>query len=209
MVWKQRCVDLKARLLVSVPTHLFDVSHLILKVIDRPLTRHHLLLSVRARPLHNAVHFGPMLLQRGLWRPIGHVSELLRETRSHRSGFCSHPPLRLTYNRHCVCVFACLIVCTHAHLEVHHMCSGFSVCGCKCLHMYTWSGISSTAAAEHWKQEAGNARLKKKKKVQGVLKVSHFCNPVHEPLLPVLPIVPRADGRPVKRGARQQRGAAL
>lgn len=125
MVWKQRCVDLKARLLVSVPTHLFDVSHLILKVIDRPLTRHHLLLSVWARPLHNGVHFGPMLLHRGLWRPIGHVSELLRATRSHRSGFCSHPPLRLTYNCHCVCVSVCLIVSTHAHLEVHHMCSGF------------------------------------------------------------------------------------
>ncbi len=81
MTLKQECVDLKARLLaVLISTHLPDVLHLILKVIGRPLARHHLLLSVRVRPLHNAVHFGPMMLRRGLWHPIGHVSEVLRET---------------------------------------------------------------------------------------------------------------------------------
>ncbi|TNN87496.1 hypothetical protein EYF80_002213 [Liparis tanakae] len=57
-------------------------------VIDRPLSRHHLLLSVGTRPLHHAVHFGPMILLRAFWRPIGHVSEVLRETESHRS-LCS------------------------------------------------------------------------------------------------------------------------
>lgn len=84
----------------------------------------------------------------------------------------------------CVCVFVRLLACTHPHLLVRH------VYGCKCLHIYTWSGISSTSAAEHWKQEAGNRCLKK---VQGVLKVSCFCNPVHE-LLPFLSIVPLQTG---------------
>lgn len=31
---------------------------------------------------------------------------------------------------------------------------------CKCLHIYTLSGISSASAAEHWKQSAGNRCLK-------------------------------------------------
>lgn len=74
------CVGLKAGLLLaSGSTHLSDVFHLILKVIDCPLTCHHLLLPVRAHPVHDAVHFGAMMLQRGPRRPIGHVPEVLRE----------------------------------------------------------------------------------------------------------------------------------
>ena len=97
MLLKQWCVQLKAWLLgVLVSTHLPDVPHLIVKVTDCPLSCHHLLLSARARSLHYTIHFGPMMLQCGRWHPIGHVTEVLRETGSHRSGFCSHPPLRLT-----------------------------------------------------------------------------------------------------------------
>lgn len=119
--------DPKAWLLaVLLSTHLLDILHLILKVTDCPLASHHLLLPVRACPLHYTVHFGPMLLRRGLWHPIGHVSVVLRETRLHRSGFCSHPPPRLTCM---VIVFVCL--CVHMHtcrcivcLDAHaHMCS--------------------------------------------------------------------------------------
>lgn len=76
--------------------------------------------------------------------------------------------------------------------------------GCTYLHMYTRSGISSTSAAEHWKQEVGNERLEK---AQGVLKVSCFCNPVHE-LLSFLPIVPLTARLPMKRDAHQQRSSA-
>lgn len=102
---------------VLVPTHLFDVFHLILKVIDCPLTRHYLLLSVRAHPLHNAIHFGPMMLQWGLWHPIGHVSEVLRETGSHWSGFCGQLHrgcLILSFLTFCLCdyVLASVHTCT-------------------------------------------------------------------------------------------------
>lgn len=61
------------------PAHLSDVFHLILKVTGSPLPCHHLLLSVRAHPLHDAVDFGPAMLQRGVRHPIGHVPEVLRE----------------------------------------------------------------------------------------------------------------------------------
>lgn len=100
-----------------VSTHLPDVLHLIVKVIDRPLSRHHFLLSVRARPLHYAVHFGPMMLQRGLWHPIGHVSEVLRETGSHRSGFCSHPPTEADLV--IVFVYLCASLCARSHLQLY------------------------------------------------------------------------------------------
>lgn len=66
---------------------------------------------------------------------------------------------------------------------------------------YTCSGISTTAA-EHWKQEAGSEQLKKK--VQGVLKVSCFCNPVHE-LLSFLPIVPPTTRDQMNIDAHQHR----
>lgn len=102
-------------LLCWVSTHLPDVPHLIMKVIDRPLSCHHLLPSVRARPLHYSVHFGPMMLQRGFWHPIGHVSEVLRETGSHRSGFCSHPQTEAPRGCHCICVLMCMLVCADMH----------------------------------------------------------------------------------------------
>lgn len=65
------------------------------------------------------------------------------------------------------------------------------------------SGIYTTAA-EHWKQEVGSEPLKK---VQGVLKVSCFCNPVHE-LLPFLPIVPLTTRDQMKTDAHQHRCSA-
>lgn len=114
------------RLALVVSTHLPDVPHFILKVTVGPLSCHHLLLSVRARPLHHAVHFGPMMLQRGLWHPIGHVSGVLRETGSHRSGFCSHP---LT-DWHLLCNW----LLTYAHLQVHRL----FTCG------YGWHAIICT-----------------------------------------------------------------
>lgn len=121
------CIDLKAWwFVVSVSTHLSDVPHLILKVTDRPLTCHHLLLFVWAHPLHDAIHPGPMMLQRGLWRPIGHFTEVLRETGS--------PPVRFLHTAsteadiccHRVCI--CALACTHAHLGLHHMCMNANAC---------------------------------------------------------------------------------
>lgn len=100
---------------VLISTHLLDVLHLIIKVTDCPLARHHLLLSIRGCPLHYTVHFRPMMLQRVLWHPIGHVSEVLRETGSHRSGFCSHPLAEADLYCLCVCAFVC-------RLQVHCMC---------------------------------------------------------------------------------------
>lgn len=130
----------------AASTHLSDVPHLILKVTDRPLTGDHLLLSFRAGPLHTAGHFGPMVLQRCLRDPIGHVSVGLREARfKHSSGFSKQPGL-ITPSLH-FCIYAPPCV---------HTCHG-----CKCLHICTWSGISSSSAAEHRKEEAGNKRLKK------------------------------------------------
>lgn len=93
----------------------------------------------------------------------------------------------------------CLHIYARAWMLMHNR--GF-VYGCKCLHIYIWSGISSTSAAEHWKQEAGNKCLKK---VQGVLKVSCFCNPVHQ-LLPFLSIVCL---QPMKTSSHQQRSVAI
>lgn len=88
-------------------THLSDVPHLILKVTDRPLTGHHLRLSFRADAL--AGHFGPVVLQRCVWDPIGHVSVLLREARFHRSGF----PTQL--GRFTSLLYFCIyaLLCTH------------------------------------------------------------------------------------------------
>lgn len=123
--------------LVFVSTHLPDVPHLILKVIDRPFPCHHLLLSVRDLPLHHTVHFGPMVLWRGLWHPIGRVFVELRETGSQRSGFCTGS----CWGCPCSCVFVKACMFKHEHLHPF-------TCGCACLHMCTWSGISSTAAAE-------------------------------------------------------------
>lgn len=57
----------------------------------------------------------------------------------------------------CICVLTYVHTCTLS--SASHVC--VFVCGCTCLHMYTCSGISSTTAAEHWKQEAGNKWLKK------------------------------------------------
>lgn len=128
-----------------------------MKVIDRPLSRHHFLLSVWACPPHYSVHFGPMMLQRGLWHPIGHVSEVLRETGSHRSGFCSHPPTEADLV--IVFVFLCASLCARSHCSCTWLC--VFVCECTSLHMCTWSGISSVTAAEHWKQKVGNWWLKK------------------------------------------------
>lgn len=75
--------ELTLKLLMRRPgltaAHLSDVFHLILKVTGRPLPCHHLLLSVRAHPLHDAVDFGAAMLQRGVRHPIGHVPEVLRE----------------------------------------------------------------------------------------------------------------------------------
>lgn len=100
---------LKAWLLASsVSTHLSDVPHLILKVTDRPLPGHHLLLSFRARPL--AGHFGPMVLQRCIWDPIGHVSVGLREATFHRSGQVS-PDSLADSCLYCISVF--LHFCAH------------------------------------------------------------------------------------------------
>lgn len=138
----QRCVHLKdlASWLCEVSTHLPDVPHLIMEVIDRPPSCHHLLLSVRARPPHYSVHFGPMMLQRGFWHPIGHVSEVLRETGSHRSGFCSHPPTEAHKGCHCICVLMCMLVCRHAHLQVDHT----FVCVCTC-----WRYVHSIRYFQH------------------------------------------------------------
>lgn len=82
----------KARLFAAfVSAHLSDVPHLILKVTDRPLTGHHLPLSLRAGLLHSAGHFGLRVLQRCLWDPIGHVCVGLRGARIHSSGFSGRP----------------------------------------------------------------------------------------------------------------------
>lgn len=43
-----------------------------------------------------------------------------------RSGFCTHPPPRLTYAVNCVCI--CVLACTHAHLWVHRMCMNANAC---------------------------------------------------------------------------------
>lgn len=103
------------------PAHLSDVFHLVLKVAGRPLPRHHLLLSVSAHPLHDAVHFGPAMLQRGVRHPIGHVPEVLREDKPsgqvsvNSLGRAPPPPLSLFNRRQ---VFVCARVhgvCTDAN----------------------------------------------------------------------------------------------
>lgn len=197
---KKRCVDLKAWLfVVSVSTHLSDVPHLILKVTDRPLTCHHLLLFVWAHPLHNAIHFGPMMLQRGLWRPIGHFTEVLRETGSPPSGQVSAHTLHRGWHMLSLCLYlcACLHTCTLVGAShVHEY---------KCLHIYSQSGISSTSAAEHWKQEPGNNCLKKKKST-GCTEGVTFLQPSKWAAVSVY--CTSADGQPVQRDA-QQRCAAL
>lgn len=54
------------------------------------------------------------MLQRGLWHPIGHVSEVLRETGLCRSGFSSYLPLRQAYA-------GMVSLCLCAHLQMHCM----------------------------------------------------------------------------------------
>lgn len=107
----------KARLFAAfVSAHLSDVPHLILKVTDRPLTGHHLPLSLRDALLDIAGHFGLRVLQRCLWDPIGHVSvglggwggERERESRVQVSA-----DVPADSHLYCISVFVHLLACTH------------------------------------------------------------------------------------------------
>lgn len=90
----------------------------------------------------------------------------------------------------------CLCTRVRAYVQTCTTEGGSRVCvWMHMLHMYIRPGISRTTAAEHWRQEVGNKQLEK---VQGEVKVSCFCNPVHE-LLPFLPIVPRQPGHQWKQ----------
>lgn len=108
--------------------------------------------------------------------------------------------LRLTK---AVTVFVYLCACSCADMHTCRWITRLCVYAHACV-KYTWSGISSTTAAEHWKQEVGREGLEK---VQSVFKVSCFCNPVHELLL-FLSIVSLTARPPLKMDACQHRSSA-